>query len=108
MLVSDPAKSLDVVKALADSYSRKILFSTISKSSSIEEISQQMHIPISTCYRKMQSLESSGMMRRDKTIIDDHGKKLVLYLSILKNATINFGSEEEISVEVSLNGNLEL
>ncbi len=105
MLVFDKARSVEVMKALGDEYSRKILLSIISKSLSADEISQELHIPISTCYRRIHALETSGMMRKDKITLTKDGKKFVSYISILKNATINFNSEK-LALEVSPNGNL--
>ncbi len=47
------------------------------------------------------------MLRTDRIILDDSGKKSIRYISILKNATVNFGMEN-LEVEVDLNVNLEL
>jgi len=102
VLVTDSAKSLDVVKALADEYSRKILLSIIFNSLSVDEISNELHIPISTCYRRMHDLEINGLVRKDKIILQNDGKKVISYISIFKNATINFDSENLV-VEVGLN-----
>jgi hypothetical protein len=107
MLVSGQAISDEVTKALGNEYSRRILLSIIWKSLSAEEISQERNIPLSTCYRRIHALETSGIIRKDKTTISQDGKKLVRYISVLKNATINFESGK-VAVEVSLNGNLEL
>jgi predicted transcriptional regulator len=79
MLVSDQAQSIEAMNAISDEYSRKILVSTISKSLSVDEISQEMHIPVSTCYRRIHALEISGMMRKDRTIISEDGKKTIRY-----------------------------
>ena len=102
MLVSDNTKALEVVKALSDEYSRRIVLSIISKSLSIEEISREQHIPISTCYRRIHELLSYGIIKTDKTIVQEDGKKYVCYKASFKNAYVNLESGE-IKVDVILN-----
>ncbi len=94
MLVSDSVKALEIVKALSDEYSRKIVLSITDRSLPIEEISKQQGIPISTCYRRAKELEVSGIIKPDKTIIEDNGKKYITYKCSFKNATIELGSGE--------------
>ena len=102
MLVSDNSMVLEVVKALSDEYSRKIVLSIISKSLSIEEISKQQHIPISTCYRRVHELQTYGIVKIDRTIIQEDGKKFVCYRASFKNASINLESGE-LKVDVEPN-----
>ncbi|MDA4112002.1 MAG: winged helix-turn-helix domain-containing protein [Thaumarchaeota archaeon] len=92
VLVSDKAKALEVVKALSDEYSRKIILSIISESLPIEEISSRANVPISTCYRRIHELHDYGIVRADKTIVQDDGKKFICYRSSFKNATIQLES----------------
>lgn len=94
MLVSDKTKAEEVVKALSDEYSRKMILSIISESLPIEEISRRTNVPVSTCYRRMHELFSCGIVRADKTIIQDDGKKFICYKSSFKNATIQLESGE--------------
>jgi predicted transcriptional regulator len=94
--------ALEVVKALSDEYSRKIVLSIISKSLSIEEISKQQHIPISTCYRRVHELQTYGIVKIDRTIIQEDGKKFVCYRASFKNASINLESGE-LKVDVEPN-----
>jgi predicted transcriptional regulator len=94
MLVSDKAKAEEVVKALSDEYSRKIILSIISESLHIEEISRRTNVPVSTCYRRMHELFNYGIIRADRTIIQDDGKKFICYKSSFKNATIQLDSGE--------------
>jgi predicted transcriptional regulator len=102
VLVSDSAKALEVVKALSDEYSRKIVLSIISKSMPIEEISKEQHIPISTCYRRIHELQSYGIVKVDKTVIQADGKKYVCYKTSFRNALISLDSGE-VKVDVVLN-----
>ena len=102
MLVADQSKSDRVLNALADEHSRKILLSIISKSLSVDEISQRTNVPLSTCYSKIRALKVDGMLKSDRIILDDTGKKSIFYISTLKNVKVNFGFEN-LAVEVDLN-----
>jgi predicted transcriptional regulator len=102
MLVLDNTRAEEVVRALSDEYSRKIIKSIMSKSEPIEEISREQGIPISTCYRRVHELLLGGIVRPDKTIIQEDGKKYVCYRTTFKNATINLGANE-LTVDVILN-----
>jgi|GEM_PF-655875 DNA-binding Lrp family transcriptional regulator len=102
MLVLDHSKGEELVRALSDDYSRKIILSIMSKSEPIEEISREQGIPISTCYRRVHDLLVSGIVKPDKTIILEDGKKYICYKAAFKNATINLDASE-LSVVVVLN-----
>jgi predicted transcriptional regulator len=94
LLVADKSKALEVVKVFADEYSRKIVLAIIANSLPIEEISKEQNIPISTCYRRIHEMLNYGIVRADRTIIQDDGKKYVCYKSSFKNATIQLESGE--------------
>jgi len=94
MPVLDDSRALEVVKALSDEYSRKILLAIISKPLSIEEICAESHVPVSTCYRRVRELENHGIIRPEETIITEDGKKFIRYVSRLKQATIILDSQE--------------
>jgi len=94
LLVSDQNKAVEVVKVLADEYSRKIVLSIMTNSLPIEEISKEQHIPVSTCYRRIHEMLEYGIVRPDRTIIQDDGKKFVCYKASFKNATIQLESGE--------------
>ena len=102
MLVTDSERANDVVKTLSDEYSRKIVYAISSKSMTVEEISKEQNIPTSTCYRRIHSLLSHGMVRVDRTIINDDGKKFICYISTFKNASISLaGGELRVDVVVT-------
>lgn len=94
MLVSDAEKANEVMKALSDEYSRRIVLSITSRSMTVEEIAKEQRIPTSTCYRRVHTLLSRGVIRVDRTIISDDGKKYACYISCFRNATIKLVSGE--------------
>ena len=103
MQVLDHSRAEEVVRAISDDYSRRIILSVMSKSEPIEEISREQGIPISTCYRRVHDLLVSGIIKPDKTIIQADGKKYICYKASFKNATINLVAQE-MTVDVVPNG----
>lgn len=102
LLLKDEVKSIEIVNALSDEYSRKIVLAIMSKSQSIEELSRDLGIPISTCYRKVRHMLRFGIVRPVRTIIDETGKKYVSYAASFKNASVRFESGE-MMVDVTFN-----
>ena len=102
MIISDDAKALEIIKALSNEYSRKIILAISSRSLPIEEISESQHIPVSTCYRRVRELESYGLVKPDQTIIQADGKKFVSYRSTFTKALISLESNGlKVDVEMS-------
>jgi predicted transcriptional regulator len=100
-VVQEQERKDALLQALASEYSRKILLSTIQQSKSVEEIARDSKIPVSTCYRRIHELLTLRLLRIEKTIINDSGKKYETFRSTVKDATVNFSSNE-MAVEVTL------
>lgn len=94
MQVLDQSKAMEVIRAFSDEYSRKIILSIISRSLAVEEISKDQNIPISTCYRRVHELAKFGIIKAEKTILQEDGKKYVCYRSAFKSASIMLESGE--------------
>jgi predicted transcriptional regulator len=101
MMVVEQDRKYAVLEAMANEYTRKILVSTISAAKPVEEIAKENGIPLSTCYRRIRELISMHLLRIERTIITESGKKFETYRSTVKDATVNF-SGSEISIEVTL------
>jgi DNA-binding Lrp family transcriptional regulator len=87
MWVNDEAKIQELVGALSDEYSRKILGATLMESKSSEEISREQNIPTSTCYRRIRDLVSQRILTISRIELRN-GKKQIFYRSAYKNVTI--------------------
>ncbi len=101
MMVIEQDRKDALLQSMADEFARKILLSTMSKAKTIHAISQEQGIPISTCYRRVHELISLRLLRIEKTIITESGKRYETFRSTLKDATVNFSSAE-LSIEVTL------
>ena len=98
----DYAKAKEIVSAISDEYSQRIVLETMSKDLTIPKMCSELEIPISTCYRKVHRLLRCGIVRPLRTVIDDSGKKFVSYTASFKRVSIRFESGE-VLVDATLN-----
>lgn len=102
VVVEEKERKDAFLQTIADDYSRKILFSLVERSKPIEEIARETGVPVSTCYRKMRELISLRLIRVERIVITETGKKFETYRSIVKNAIFRLSPSGDISLEVDL------
>jgi len=90
-----------ILSILSDKYCRPILKSIMDKPKSVMEIAAETKIPISTVYRRMQTLHDNKLVHISGMISDD-GKKLFLYKSKIKGIKSRF-DQGQIEVGLILN-----
>ena len=88
--LTDPARIQSIVQALSDEYSRKILLSAIAGAKSVEDLSRENDIPLSTCYRRVHELLEGGVVVVEKIIVTPDGKKYELIRSSYRTVSIDF------------------
>ncbi len=93
MWINDAERVRQIVSALSDEYSRKIIGATISQAKSPEQMSEENGIPLSTCYRRIHDLVALSLIQVNKIDLAS-GKKSVLYRSLYKNILVKFESDE--------------
>lgn len=89
-----------LLRVMSDEYVRKILRTTIINEKSIDEISHENSIPISTCYRRVHDLIDLHLLRVERTIITPTGKKYETFKSAIKDVRVSL-SGDSFSVEVT-------
>ena len=95
-----PKKEL-LLSIMADKYCRAIIRVTKDKPKSAIEITNETKIPISTIYRRLQTMHDNNLLRTSGMITDD-GKKLFLYKSKIGGIISIFENDR---VEVKLISN---
>ncbi len=96
--VEDDSRKDAILEVVSDKYCRGILEITMEKPKSAMEISAESKIPISTVYRRLQTLHDNELLGISGSISDD-GKKYFLYKSKVKAIATSFnGSNVEIEV----------
>lgn len=86
---------------LSDKYCRSILEAIMDVPKSAMELSAKTNIPISTVYRRIQTLHDSNLLQTSGLISED-GKKFFLYKSKIKEIQSSF-QNGQIQVELIFN-----
>ncbi|HSB57186.1 MAG TPA: winged helix-turn-helix domain-containing protein [Nitrosopumilaceae archaeon] len=85
-----------VLEALADAQSRAILFSVIKEGKTAAELAEKHKIPLSSVYKKISDLENLSLIKIDKVIFSDNGKKFKLYKSRISRADVSIRKPEPV------------
>ena len=91
----------DILSIVSDKYCRAIIEAIMDKPKSVMEIAAEAKIPLSTVYRRIQTLHDSKLIRTSGTITDD-GKKLFLYKSKIRGIKSEF-CDGKVEVELIYN-----
>ena len=102
MIITNEKQKEAILNALLDDYSRKILNSTIDKAKSITEIIREQDIPMTSTYRRVKLLMDNKLIKVERSMVTEDGKRYYLYLSSIKNASIKY-NEGELIVEITPN-----
>ena len=85
-----------IIEALADAQSRTILFSIVKKGKTAMELSEKHRIPLSSVYKKISDLENIALIRVEKWILSESGKKFKVYRSRISRADITIRKPEPV------------
>ena len=83
-----------VIQALADAESRAIIFSIIRKRKTASNLSDSLKIPLSSVYKKLADLEALTLIKVEKTILAENGKRFKIYRSRINRAEISINKPE--------------
>jgi len=90
LLIEDPSRIQALVQCMGDEYSRKIILSAIPAAKSVEDMSRENDIPLSTCYRRVHELLEAQVLVVEKIIVTPDGKKYELLRSAYRAVTVTF------------------
>ena len=82
-----------VVSALADEFSRRIVSSTVDEGKTVQEISLEQAVPLSTCYRRASDLAEKGLLMVERIVVTGEGKRYAVYRSSFKSVQITSNLE---------------
>ena len=83
-----------VIEALADAESRAIIFSIIRRGKTASNLSTSLNIPLSSVYKKLSDLENLTLVRVEKTILSEKGRRFKIYRSRINKAEISIKKPE--------------
>jgi predicted transcriptional regulator len=99
--IEETERQDSLLEILSDKYCRAIIKSIMNKSKSVIEITNETKIPMSTVYRRIQTLFDNKLLATSGTITED-GKRLFLYKSKVKGIQSVFNNDK-MEVELILN-----
>ena len=83
-----------VIEALADAESRSIIFSIINRGKTASNLSTSLKIPLSSVYKKISDLENLTLIKVEKTILSEKGRRFKVYRSRINKAEISIKKPE--------------
>lgn len=102
MEITEPTRVQALVQGLADEYSRKIILSAIPAAKSVEDMSRENDIPLSTTYRRVHELLDSQILVVERIIVTPEGKKYELLRSAYRAIGVTFDGGQ-MRVEATVN-----
>ena len=99
--IMDNERKQIVLEVIADKYCKFILRNTLNRPKSAMEISRDEKIPISTVYRRLQTLFDARLLAISGSINED-GKKFFLYQSKVKAISVKYDLDDAI-IEIEPN-----
>jgi predicted transcriptional regulator len=87
-----------ILEALADLQSRSILFSIIKEGRTALELAEKYRIPLSSVYKKISDLEELALVKVDKWVLSDSGKRFKVYKSRISRAEISIKKPEPVII----------
>lgn len=100
-------EALEASRIITDEYSVKILMATFQNPKTAIELSREMDIPIAACYRRIRSLEQSGLLRCAEFRPSLDGKRIAAYESLLQRAVVSIENGSMKTRFEKINGDCE-
>jgi len=90
--------SVSLLQTLGNKYSVEILDAT-DEPRSAQELSEELDIPIATCYRRIDELTEHGLLELHDNVLSEDRRRIKVYRRNIDAVCVEFG-EEEIFVDV--------
>jgi hypothetical protein len=74
----------NAVAALSDEFSRRVLISTVAEGKTVQDISLEQAVPLSTCYRRARKLVDQGLLVVERIVLTRNGTRYVVYRNSLR------------------------
>ena len=87
----------DILQTLGNKYSAEILDAT-DEPQSAQELSDELGIPIATCYRRIDELTEHNLLELHDNILSDDRRRIKVYRRNVDTVQIDF--EESLTVDI--------
>jgi predicted transcriptional regulator len=89
----DDHNAIIILKDIADKSTYKIITSIMNQAKTVSEICHENGFPLSSVYKRIHKLRSSGIICIERISIDGKGKKVIYYKSRIKSLEFNLNQE---------------
>ncbi len=90
--------SVDLLQTLGNKYSAEILEAT-DEPRSAQELSDELEIPIATCYRRIDELTEHNLLELHDNILSDDRRRIKVYRRNVDAIQVEFDEELTLDVE---------
>lgn len=88
---------MDLLQTLGNKYSAEILDAT-AEPRSAQELSEELEIPIATCYRRIDELTEHNLLELHDNILSDDRRRIKVYRRNVEAVRIEF--DETLTVDI--------
>lgn len=92
MRIQDEDHKSRILQAIGDEDKRRIFTLMVRKAKSASDLSFETHMPLSSVYRHVHELNSAGLLAVEQFIINDQGKKVEMFRSVVESISLNLES----------------
>ena len=89
--------SVDLLQTLGNKYSAEILDAT-EEPRSAQELSEELEIPIATCYRRIDELTEHDLLELHDNILSDDRRRIKVYRRNVDKVHVDF--DETLTVDI--------
>ena len=90
--------SVDVLRTLGNKYSAEILEAT-DEPRSAQELSDELGIPIATCYRRIDELTQRDLLELHDSILSDDRRRIKVYRRNVETVRVGFSDTLTVDIE---------
>lgn len=104
----DPGAIESLLAALGGKYAARILAAT-DRPKSAQTLSEELDVPIATCYRRIEELESADLLTCEGSETSDRGRRTKVYRRTIDRADLALdgdGPALDVDVRAGSNGGL--
>jgi predicted transcriptional regulator len=88
----------EMLRVLGNEYNPQIL-SFAHEPRSAQELSDELDVPIATCYRRIEELQDADLLEHHDRVLSDERRRVNVYRRNIEEVVVRF-SEGDVSVEV--------
>lgn len=91
--------SVETLRKLGKKYSPEILGAT-DEAASAQDLSEELDVPIATCYRRIEELSESGLLELEDSVLSEEHRRVDVYRRRVDEVRVGFDSDGlSVSIE---------